>query len=480
MRRLDIQGCFSNIYTHTISWAIRGKAEAKDPDARNAWYTVDSAFDRIWRSVNHNETHGILIGPEASRIFAELILQEVDAIAEKAILEKHGLSHGREFEVRRYVDDYFLFANENSVCDRVEERIRRCLAIYKLQINESKTDQYEKPFTSKLSSAKRMISRSFQEILDRALERREDGVPRRINLERDLLSQFKMVVSQFDCRYEECTGYAFTVIADFATRLPVRSRIQLLDAGVIALAARFLELDFRYSIAIRVTRFFLELSSQPQADQAAATELKRRVDSHVATEFISIVSNALGRSPVPGQELASFLVATASIDSIHRSASSAAKLVWDWCADEASEDKLDYFSVISILYFCGNRTQYDNLRIDIIASCRHFLEASRTSHQRADSAMLCADLATCPFIRRSDREFFAGLLKSWTQASVSKRKIAADAWGTNMFFDWGLRGYPDSSDGTNDDVDVTDSEFSSDSESTLFYMVEKKLLVCYE
>lgn len=38
-----------------------------------------SKFDSLMQRMNYNETNGILIGPEVSRIFSEIILQAVDA-----------------------------------------------------------------------------------------------------------------------------------------------------------------------------------------------------------------------------------------------------------------------------------------------------------------------------------------------------------------------------------------------------------------
>jgi hypothetical protein len=66
MLQLDISKCFQSMYTHSITWAIRGKQFAKDN--RAASYFEDD-FDRLMRSSNWGETNGIVVGPEVSRIF---------------------------------------------------------------------------------------------------------------------------------------------------------------------------------------------------------------------------------------------------------------------------------------------------------------------------------------------------------------------------------------------------------------------------
>lgn len=63
------------------------------------------------QSVNARETNGIVIGPEFSRIFAEIILQYIDQKVEHELLEEK-LCQKSNYECYRYVDDYFLFYND--------------------------------------------------------------------------------------------------------------------------------------------------------------------------------------------------------------------------------------------------------------------------------------------------------------------------------------------------------------------------------
>lgn len=98
---------------------------------------------------NYNETNGIITGPEFSRIFSEVIFQGIDSEIYKA-LEKLDIICGVDYEIRRYVDDYFLFANNISKLDIIERKIIDMLYYYKLSINKSKRVFQERPFyTSK-------------------------------------------------------------------------------------------------------------------------------------------------------------------------------------------------------------------------------------------------------------------------------------------------------------------------------------------
>ena len=75
--KIDISKCFDSVYSHTISWAIFNKEIVKEniEASRN---TFAGQFDDLVQKLNANETNGIIIGPEFSRIFAEIILQQID------------------------------------------------------------------------------------------------------------------------------------------------------------------------------------------------------------------------------------------------------------------------------------------------------------------------------------------------------------------------------------------------------------------
>jgi len=85
--KLDVSKCFDSIYTHSIAWAIHDKEVVKE--ALGASKTSFAGkFDSLMQNMNYGETNGILIGPEFSRVFAEMILQAVDRSIE-VMLQKN-------------------------------------------------------------------------------------------------------------------------------------------------------------------------------------------------------------------------------------------------------------------------------------------------------------------------------------------------------------------------------------------------------
>jgi hypothetical protein len=150
MRTLDISKCFYNIYTHTVSWAVKDKEFAKEH--ANA-HSFEARFDRAMQMGNYNETHGIIVGPELSRIFAEIILQEADSRVQRDLLGA-SLRHEVDYVIRRYVDDFYIFANTEEQLDKIERTVAKHLEVFKLYLNTQKIRTYTRPFITPLTLAR--------------------------------------------------------------------------------------------------------------------------------------------------------------------------------------------------------------------------------------------------------------------------------------------------------------------------------------
>lgn len=144
--KLDIQSCFESIYTHSICWAVKDKLFSKKSVGID---NFENKFDKLMQRINFNETNGIVIGPEISRIFSEVILQKIeDDVVLK--LNGFGVIKERDYVILRYVDDYFIFSNSIEHLGKIEYLLADSLLFFKLSINKSKRFLHERPFyTSK-------------------------------------------------------------------------------------------------------------------------------------------------------------------------------------------------------------------------------------------------------------------------------------------------------------------------------------------
>jgi hypothetical protein len=131
----DISRFFYTAYTHSIPWAILSKDKVKDwlqHDRQRLRRHWSNKFDTALQSCQSRETFGIPVGPDTSRIIAEILLSGVEA---DPIL-KPFLKQGRAF---RLLDDFMMgFMNEPQARQALTA-LRNALWKYNLQLNDDKT-----------------------------------------------------------------------------------------------------------------------------------------------------------------------------------------------------------------------------------------------------------------------------------------------------------------------------------------------------
>ena len=170
--KFDIKRCFESIYTHSITWAIKDKNYCKQHKSNNNPSFEDN-MDQIVQRSNWNETHGIPIGAEFSRIFAEIILQQIDInvehilLSEKFKVHNENIKKGKDFIIKRYVDDYFIFVNSKELGEIILEKYEQALLEYKLFPNQDKFVILERPFLTPISIAKQKIIPKLKEVFNK-------------------------------------------------------------------------------------------------------------------------------------------------------------------------------------------------------------------------------------------------------------------------------------------------------------------------
>ncbi len=165
--RTDINQFYPSLYTHSIPWALHGKAYAK----AHINQTPGDAIDRALRNQQDGQTVGIPIGPDCSLVVAEVVLTAVDAA-----LAPRGL---RGF---RHVDNYEFGFPTLADAEAALTDLQGLLAQYELSLNPRKTRIVEGPIpfdeqwaielghfpvrrgtpTQELNDAAAFFSRAFQ------------------------------------------------------------------------------------------------------------------------------------------------------------------------------------------------------------------------------------------------------------------------------------------------------------------------------
>ena len=127
----DVSTCFPRIYTHSIPWALAGKEEAKRTVHEDAWY---NRIDQICSDMRNGETHGLLIGPHASNLLAEIILTVVDKYL-----------YLKGYRYVRNIDDYDCYVESHDEAQRFLRDLEEALREFDLPLNHKKTKVLELP-----------------------------------------------------------------------------------------------------------------------------------------------------------------------------------------------------------------------------------------------------------------------------------------------------------------------------------------------
>ncbi len=128
----DILSFYDSIYTHSIPWALHGKAVAKQNRNTRDPAVFGNRIDQLVRSGRDGQTVGVPVGPDTSRVISELLLA--------AIEQRFGGDLQRQLlGGYRYIDDFFLCFDSLGETEAALAEIREACLHFDLQLNASKT-----------------------------------------------------------------------------------------------------------------------------------------------------------------------------------------------------------------------------------------------------------------------------------------------------------------------------------------------------
>ncbi|MGZ0079658.1 antiviral reverse transcriptase Drt3b [Methylomonas sp. YC3] len=444
---LDVSKCFDSIYTHSLSWAVKDKEFTKSNVSVSS--TFSQEFDRVMRHGNHNETNGIPIGPEASRIFAEIIFQEID---NQTIAKLDVLRFGVDYTFRRYVDDVFIFSDSEGIARKVYEVYSDVLIEFNLHANTSKSAIFYRPF---LTTKSRLIFEAGQrtnEFLEKFLAVSETGalVPSQIfskwKLTKSYIDSIKALCSSSAANYDEVASFLISVLNERVKKL-VNNRIESTDD----------QEKYRYLAAIEVLidiLFFLySVAPSVGASYKFVTSLilvfrfsKKNLPEH--TEFISHQLYSLALKILHDQcEKSNDSVIDSFVNLENLNIVLAIRelgnkyLLPPEVLDNLflGKRKLSYFTIVSCLYYVQAEDQYKVVRKKLLKYAESKLGNLSDIFMNSEKAYLFLDLLSCPFVQDSYksnllRSFYLALQKTAPSNSEIEDFLAAESnsyWHVN-------------------------------------------------
>jgi hypothetical protein len=467
LHKFDIQSCFDSIYTHTIAWAVCG---GKDEYKKN--YKGSFSFGDYWDSVmqrmNYNETNGIVIGPEFSRIFAEVILQYVDKCVDKS-LQDAGYKWKEHYECYRYVDDVFFYYNDNKVLDLAMRTFEDLLNEYKLSISKEKSVDLERPFITPISMAKIKIDallsetikmhtsnefvpleemddqeEELNEITDQIIKKAIDSKDYIHISSKEFNRVFKSLIVENNVSSKDIMNYTLAVIATKLERLLKKyDKIfyvlcKAIDEGkyiddCIRKKYQMEKMLLRYFIGLLDIVFFLYSSSK-----RVNTTLKmmnilnniiiylgknyekkdkkyiKRFSSAIRDEVFKKIQNEIGivfKTTLFDHdvqiETLYFLI---TLKSMPKQYGVDAELLRKYFSDGNGKNfdmsKLNMLSIIILLYYYGNIKEFEGNKIVLLRGINNKYQNMDHSNLKKNTEfmILTLDLLACPYLTHNDRK----------------------------------------------------------------------------
>lgn len=488
-RKIDVKRCFESIYTHSISWAAKDKEYVKGNLHSRKPKSFEDEFDEIMRFSNRNETHGIPIGAETSRLFSEIIFQKIDLNIHERIKTEGELEEGKDFEIRRYMDDFFIFTNDERCSERIQKVCEDELRNYKLFVNESKAISFERPFVMPASSAKQNVRILLSEYLDVFGSRKEGhnasqhsptykDMLRVINkirevirdhklsfygvanialwsLKKDLLKtlyhiqKLKKTEKMFVSRVYDCLK-DFINTASYVFRLSPRSsamstmlkdqtqkqkkveevfvsRVRGYLRNVIGIAFYVFYLSPRSHTASTIFKigYIILEILKVINNKELAGEIKQELSYHFLM-FCEKISNSRD------EKISEFLDIVLFLNELGDNFKVEEDRLKKIFKIETRKSLLSYFEIVVLLSYIKKDSSYDRIRETVLESCSKKL-SSKNSLKETENFLLFFDLISCPYLEPDEKE---EILKRVGIVSNEKEVILFIETDKKWFFDW--------------------------------------------
>ncbi len=412
--RFDIAKCFSSIYTHSISWAIKGKKFSKETLSSNSF---DSKFDHLLMKMNDNETNGILIGPEFSRVFAEIILQAIDVSVERRLEEK-GYTNNFDYVVKRYVDDYFVFTKNEDIANIIFNLFIHEMSKFRLYVNESKEFRENRPFITKLTMAKTQVLseindffKSIKRDRNHLTSNERQTIPSIVFIYKpytrsnSLITKFKSIVKQNNTSYDSFSGLMMSVLRSRLQRINYElQHIKDINSysstyrNFIIFNIDFLSFLFAMNIKSRTSHLMSQII-------VIIGEINEKLTKSDQDEIIKklkdetrILIDIAVQNDKPRIEFVNFIIALRSIfkDSVLDDES--IKRFYKIKPENIKTTHFDYFDMCSCLYLLCNKNNNINIIESIYRTFHEKVKKIDNPRNHSEIVHLLLDLGTFPHI----------------------------------------------------------------------------------
>ena len=445
LHKFDVSKCFESLSTGMLSTALRGEESVRSASCSHN--TFEKVFSDLISYVNYGRTHGIVIGPEFSRIYAELLLQSVDKKVYQELSEK-GLKYGRDYVIKRYVDDYFLFYNDSHLLNPVKNCVIDNLAELKLFINESKNEDFNRPFITGVSRAKLSISEYFEFFFSKVtIDVKNSLIETSSNyfyyskISNRFITKIKSIVEQHHVHYESISSYFLTVLRSKVTEINEIYSTSDVPKTISDSISRFLLLlievmFFIYSMDGRVRSTYLVSEIIIQISEISK-HLSYESELMISDKIFQEAKFSIKNFSAEIDKVESLNLALA-LSCLNTENSLSIPDVKNILSIVEKSTNVNYFQLVVGLYFIKNNSKYYELKIEICQRALNKICSSKKALQDSELVHMIFDLLSCPFLTEKYKKNFvlklqaSKVISSDMDPEVFYREVSTPKW----FVDW--------------------------------------------
>lgn len=438
--KLDISKFFNSIYTHSIEWAIKDKRYIKDNLKNNKNKKIfGKSFDELIRSSNDNETNGIPIGAEVSRIFAEIIMQDIDIKLEKALLE----NEINDFKIYRYVDDYFIFYNDENDYKKIHLFLKSELEKYNLFLNETKTTKFERPFITKQTLAKQKIKYLIESFLSSyyCLDEDSNLIFNNKNAfisSSSFLIKFRILIKETNILPNEISHFLLSQVQKkliFVFKKILKNEFKMNETSIELYLNNLIDIIFYiYSISenasttyklYKTNYFIIEIS------KLISLRISNNIQDKIRQEIfkiLEVIGNSKHKILVEQLDIITLLQKLESKNKNYKIPLYKLNQIFNY--DKKSN--ITYFEIIVLLDYIKNENNYINIKESLLELIKNKLDTDKPLI-KAENFMLFFDLIKSPYLNKNDKKKIIGYVGINKNKSALISEINKKKW----FYDWG-------------------------------------------
>lgn len=471
MTKLDLKHCFDRIQPESLSMAMfdHEMEDCKGSMAYDFWRLQDKF--RVSKE-------GIIIGPEFSRIYAEIILQRIDREVERRMGEEYKVRN-RDYIFYRYVDDGFLYYNDRGDRNCFFSLYRSELKKYGLSINKEKVVEFaQRPFVEAISIAKGLILRLINERFQNRLDTFKGFVHSQNNrFDTPAVLDFKTFVNEVrtimctcgeNMKYKDITSFLLGVIQkrvgllvrDFNLLYAQYCRAigdgSINDKGleikekyergfidfaksIVEVVFYFLSCDMRMSTSLKVVSIINKLQlfvrGRYQIDECLMSEkfpayFVETLDDKISDEIASFLLNA-----TPEKYNLMEILNILEVEKIMLLKNQIApKVLTDfWKKCEKKTAGLNFFTVFEMLHFIKDAAGYHDLRDRLLGWIDQQVKTlADATESNTEAVLTFMETMCCPWIDQKVKKEYARALCG--DASDKLYRFAQKQ--KNLFIQW--------------------------------------------